>query len=73
MEIKEGWSIDVTNKKATHYYKDGVSLCGKEHQKFYMDKFDTSVDYTVLLGYTCSLCHKKLKKLKSLDDNKISK
>lgn len=70
MEIKEGWGVDVTNKKATHYYKDGVSLCGKERQKFYMDKFDTRENYTMLLGYTCSLCQKKLK---SLYDNKVSK
>ena len=62
MEIKEGWSIDVTNKKATHYYRNGVSLCGKETQKFYMDKFDKSPDYSQVLGYVCSFCHKKLKK-----------
>ena len=58
----EGWSIDITNKKATHYYKDGTSLCKKETQKFYMENFDKSVDYTQILGSVCTLCHKKLKK-----------
>jgi hypothetical protein len=61
MEIKEGWSIDVTNKKATHYYKNGVSLCGKETQKFHLNNFDKSLDYSQVLGFVCSFCHKKLK------------
>jgi hypothetical protein len=58
MEIKEGWSVDVTNKRATHYYKEGVSLCGKDTQKFYMTKFDKSTDYTQILGSVCNLCEK---------------
>jgi abortive infection bacteriophage resistance protein len=62
MEIKEGWSIDITNKCGTHYYRNGSSLCGKATQKFYMDKFDKSIDYSQVLGFTCRLCEKKLKK-----------
>jgi len=62
MEIKEGWSIDITNKNATHYYREGISLCGKATQKFYMDKFEKSVDYSQVLGFSCRFCYKKLKK-----------
>lgn len=34
---KEGWSDDVTGTsgRRRHYYKDGVSLCGKWNQKFF--------------------------------------
>lgn len=70
MKIKEGWSIDITNKKATHYYRGGVSLCGKETQKFYMDNFDTNIDYTQILGSICSFCHRKLKKEFSIGGSK---
>ncbi len=62
-QIKEGWSIDITSKKATHYYKDGVSLCKKANQKFFMDKFHKSSDYSQVLGSVCSLCQKKLDKI----------
>ncbi len=54
----EGWAIDVTNKKATHYYKGGKSLCGRELEKEYFDNFDKSIDYTQILGSTCGFCHK---------------
>jgi len=59
---KEGWAIDITNKKATHYYKDGVSLCKREAQKFFMYNFDKDKNYTQVLGSVCSLCQKKLNK-----------
>jgi hypothetical protein len=59
---KEGWSIDIGNKRATHYYKDGVSLCKKEHLKFYMDKFSKDPNFSQVLGKVCSICQKKLKK-----------
>jgi hypothetical protein len=62
LQLKEGWSIDITNKRATHYYRNGVSLCGKETQKFYMGNFDKSIEYSQILGSVCSLCEKKLKK-----------
>jgi len=55
MLIKEGWSIDITNKRATHYYKNGTSLCGKQRQKFYMDNFDKSIEYSQILGSVCSI------------------
>lgn len=59
---KEGWSIDVTSKNVTHYYKDGISLCGRKRLLFHMDKFDKSKDYSQILGFNCELCLKKLNK-----------
>jgi len=67
-QSNEGWSIDITNKRATHYYKNGVSLCGKEIEKFYMDNFNKSIEYSQVLGFHCILCEKKLRK----DANKLS-
>jgi hypothetical protein len=64
MESNEGWSVDVTNKKATHYYKDGKSLCGKELQKHHMNIFDKSIDYSQVLGYRCTICYNRLKKMR---------
>ena len=58
---REGWSIDVTRRSVTHYYKDGKSLCGRKLLEFHMDKFDKSTNYSQVLGYTCTLCYKKLK------------
>ena len=62
MKDKEGWSIDITSKKATHYYKDGVSLCKRKVVEFYMDNFDKDPDYSQVLGSVCQFCQKKLKK-----------
>jgi hypothetical protein len=59
----EGWAIDITSKNATHYYKNGISLCNKTTEKFYMSNFDKLKDYTQILGNVCSLCQKKLNKL----------
>ena len=59
---KIGWSIDVTNKNATHYYKDGVSLCKLAKVKFHMDKFHPEKDFSMILGFTCTKCHKILNK-----------
>jgi hypothetical protein len=60
-EPKEGWSIDITSSRSTHYYRDGVSLCKKQTVKFHMDKFDADPEYTQILGNVCTLCQKKLK------------
>ena len=60
---KTGWAVDVTNKKATHYYAGGASLCGRELDKPYFTNYDKSIEYTQVLGSTCSLCYKKLKKI----------
>jgi hypothetical protein len=60
---KEGWAIDVASKNRNHYYKDGVSLCGKATQKEYMTGFNKSKDFSVVLGYNCSICEKKINKL----------
>jgi len=59
-KIDEGWSIDTTSGNATHYYKDGLSLCKKKKVKFHMDKFHPQKDFTQILGFTCKLCSKKL-------------
>ena len=38
---QEGWAGDITAKGAkTHYYKDGISLCGKALVKEHMKIFD---------------------------------
>lgn len=26
---QEGWSLNITKRQKTHYYKKGVSLCGR--------------------------------------------
>ena len=62
---KIGWAIDITNKNATHYYIDGVSLCKKSNVKFHMDKFHPEKEFSMILGYTCSICYKKI-----VDENK---
>lgn len=61
---EKGWSINITSKKATHYYKNGVSLCGKAQLQFFMDKLDDDINYSQVLGSVCSLCYKKLIKTK---------
>ena len=41
MKKQEGWSSDVTAVRAkTHYYKNGISLCGKAKTKHFMKNFD---------------------------------
>ena len=60
IDKKIGWSIDITNKNATHYYIDGLSLCKKAKVKFHMDKFHPEKNFSMILGFTCSLCSKKL-------------
>lgn len=64
MENKiEGWAIDTTSKKRTHYYKSGQSLCKRALTKHFMNSFDDNINYTQILGYTCDFCSKKLKKI----------
>jgi hypothetical protein len=59
----EGWCIDVTSRGRTHYYKDGVSLCGEAREKHFFTNFNKDED-----GYAfskdCKYCIKKLKQLK---------
>jgi hypothetical protein len=58
-EIKEGWDLDVGKKGGkTHYYKNGVSLCGKAETKNYMTNFDKERSGNVYFN-DCSTCIKK--------------
>ncbi len=58
----EGWSIDITKKGAVHYYKNGMSLCGKKILREYMKHFDSRPNFSAVLGYPCSICSKKINK-----------
>ena len=60
-EIKEGWAVDITSSNATHYYKDGISLCKKKIAQPFFSNYDKDKDYSQVLGYVCSLCRKKNK------------
>lgn len=59
---KEGWSIDITSKNRIHYYKDGVSLCGKSRVKDYMTNFDKTSGFSAM-SFDCAYCEKKLNKI----------
>ena len=59
---KEGWSDSIiTYKNPIHYYKNGVSLCGKAVIDNGHKNFDKSKKYLndKFCGY-CVLCIKKL-------------
>lgn len=57
----EGWADDISKYKAkTHYYKDGVSLCGKAIEKPYMRNFNKE-KFASKYSCDCVLCIKKLK------------
>lgn len=58
---KEGWAIDVCSKNVTHYYKDGKSLCKRKLDKEYFDRYHKEKDFSVILGFVCTLCQKKVK------------
>jgi len=60
--MKEGWAIDVASRNHTHYYKDGKSLCNKKIAKDYF-KYTKTKEFTQVLGFTCTLCKNKAKKL----------
>jgi hypothetical protein len=58
----EGWSWNVTDHNKTHYYKDGVSLCGKAKEKEFMKQFDKTRIGSKYF-FDCMICEKKRKEL----------
>jgi len=60
--MNEGWSVDITTRGRTHYYKNGVSLCNKVKLKFFMG-IDSDEKGSKWVGH-CSICCKKQLKLK---------
>lgn len=59
---QEGWANDVTAKNMrTHYYKDGVALCGKGVVKHFFKNFDKRDGSKYF--HDCQSCINELKKL----------
>lgn len=65
----EGWAEDISSHGLRHYYKDGVSLCGRAKEKHFFRNFDKES-----LGYAfaedCKLCIKKKKELVEKENSK---
>jgi hypothetical protein len=60
LEERVGWSGNITKKnRRTHYYKNGVSLCGKERVEKHMRVFDATRSGSKYFK-DCVLCIKKL-------------
>ena len=54
-----GWALDIASRNKTHYYKNGVSLCGKAIEKPYMKHFDIERNGSKYF-HDCTLCIKEL-------------
>ncbi len=63
-KTQEGWADNITGLygKYSHYYKDGISLCGKWEQTFFMTNFNKD-DLHYSHSYYCSICERRRKKL----------
>jgi len=61
MKLKEGWSDSIISNSKVHYYKDGISLCGKK----YVDNGNRNFEIRTGSKYfnDCQLCIKKIKEL----------
>jgi hypothetical protein len=62
MEEREGWSDSIirTNSLVIHYYKDGVSLCGRsrvDNGNIHYDKSEKNINDKY--SCHCVLCIKK--------------
>ena len=66
---KEGWSDSVirTTTLTIHYYKGGVSLCGRSHVDLGNRHFNTDRKHlSDAYSHHCKMCIKK--QIKMLDD-----
>lgn len=56
---KEGWSDSIISRSKTHYYVDGVSLCGRKG----VDRGNRNFEIRTGSKFfnDCELCIKKLK------------
>lgn len=64
MSHNEGWANDITTRNRRHYYKDGVSLCGKAKEKHHMRHFDRDSKGSHY-ACDCNTCIRKLVSLKT--------
>ena len=62
--VKGGWSGDISapHSEKTHYYVDGVALCGKRKLKPYMN-LHGSHSIGSIQAKQCSICIKKHKEI----------
>jgi hypothetical protein len=53
-----GWSLSTISRGKTHYYKDGVSLCGKRKVDLSNRNFDSKRMGNIYF-HDCGICIKK--------------
>lgn len=64
---REGWSNNITKRRdRTHYYKNGISLCGLAVAQNFMRSFDKErIGDKYFMD--CEICIKKQKELNGQD------